>query len=91
METLEKKQNPLRKTIKHWNISLISFSYNLNGQIRARKRAPLDVLTNQEDETIATCILNMQKCGPFIIYHNSNLEVIETKPTPFLNEIFRNI
>jgi succinate dehydrogenase flavin-adding protein (antitoxin of CptAB toxin-antitoxin module) len=69
---------------------MISFLDHLYRKTRSQKHKHVRVLMNEEDATIITWILAMQKCG---LLHQLKLKVVEltqSRPTPFWNGVLKN-
>ncbi len=59
----------------------------------SHKHKHVRVLIDEENATIITWILAMQKCGLLIILHQFELKVVEltqSRPTPFWSGVLKN-
>ncbi len=63
---MEKGDPSLRKVAKYCNIPPTPLSNHLNGRIRCKKVGPQGMLIEQEDETMVTWVLNMQKAKLYV-------------------------
>jgi len=63
MDVVEGRLTSMRKTSKHWNIPLSSFSDHLNGNIRKKKVGTLGILIEEKDATIIIWVISIQSCG----------------------------
>ncbi len=60
---------------------------------RSQKHKHVRVLIDEENATIITWILAMQKCGLLITLHQLKLKVVEltqSRPIPFWNGVLKN-
>jgi hypothetical protein len=77
MDDVEKGHTSLRKVVWYWNIPLNSLLNHLGGRTRWRKFGPQGMLTKQEDETMVTWVLNMQKVRLYVTFQQLKMKVVE--------------